>query len=463
MRRSIRTRLTLSYCTIMILSLSTLGAGVLWLHGRWSLAQFDEELSSIGVASTHAMEEELDEHDTVMKAALDITPTLNLPGHALAILDADGQPLAAHWDAFSYDKTLLRLAAADDISLGTVSTAGRRWRVMTRGHRSPAGRFIVLIASPLDRIEHQQGLLRRVVFVAMPMVALLGTAVAWRVASTALRPLTTMAADVDTITAAGAQGRLPPRPTDDEVGRLTHAFNRLLGRLADSAQAQRQFMADASHEMRTPVSVIHTTAEVTLDRSSRHEAEYREALAIVDEQSTRLGRLVEDMLVLARADAGGWKVRKQSVYLNELVDECVRAAAMMAVPRQIRLLAALGEDVSIVGDDGLLRRLVTNLLTNAIQYSPERDVIRISLVRHERSITLTVADAGPGVPTADRERIFERFVRLESARSPSAGAGLGLSIARWIADQHEGTLTVDDNGDRGCLFSLTLPLPGRES
>ena len=170
---------------------------------------------------------------------------------------------------------------------------------------------------------------------ATPLAVLLTATVCWWVASAALRPVTTMAAQAEAITARSADWRLDGVSKTDELGQLASAFNRLLVRLASASELQRQFMADASHELRTPVSVIQTTTEVTLDRENREKSEYREALTIINEQSTRLQRVVEDMLVLTRADAGGLRLNRRPLYLDEAVKQCVQAISMVAATREI--------------------------------------------------------------------------------------------------------------------------------
>ena len=209
------------------------------------------------------------------------------------------------------------------------------------------------------------------------------------------------------------------------------------------------------------MSVIQTAAEVTLERPVREDWEYREALTIVNEQSTRLSRMVEDMLVLARADAGGYRLTRRPVYVDEIVAECVRAVSVVAATRDIELVTVLEPDVSVNADDGLLRQLVTNLLDNAVQYTPPGGSVTVSVDDDAAAATITVSDTGSGIPPADRERVFERFVRLDPARSATSGAGFGLPIARWIAEQHEGTLTVEQNAVGGCLFVVRLPVKNR--
>ena len=266
-----------------------------------------------------------------------------------------------------------------------------------------------------------------------------------------------MAAQAEAITVHSTDRRLDTPTAADELGQLAHAFNRLLNRLATALQMQRQFMADASHELRTPVSVIQTAAEVTLEREVREEWEYREALTIVNEQSARLGRLVADMFMLARADAGGFRLVVRRLYLDEVVAECVRAAAILAATQKVEFITHIEPDVSVNADDGLLRQLVTNLLDNAVQYTPGGGSVTVSLTADRGHATLTVSDTGRGIAPGDRERVFHRFVRLDLARTSTSGSGLGLPIARWIVEQHDGTLTLEQNATGGCLFIVRLP------
>jgi heavy metal sensor kinase len=454
---SIRTRLTLWWSALMVLALATLSVGVLWLHARWGLAQFDSELADLGAATSRVIQEELGESGDLQKAVRETHTAMDVPDRATAILDVAGSPMAAHWHGFVYDRTMWPAGALPPSSVTTVNESGTAWRTLLRGESSAAGGYVILVAGPLDRLRRQQDLLARVLLVATPLIVLMTAGVSWWVASSALRPMTIMAARAEAVTAQSAEWRLDAPTVTDELGQLARAFNRLLDRLGSASQMQRQFMADASHELRTPVSVIQIAAEVTLAQPVREETEYREALTIVNEQSTRLSRLVEDMLVLARADAGGYRLTRRPLYMDELVAECVRAVSVVAITRGIQLATDLQPDVCLNADDRLLRQLVTNLLENAVQYTPPRGSVTVTVRSDAGAVTLTVSDTGPGIAPADRERVFERFVRLDPARSATSGAGLGLPIARWIAVQHGGTLTVDQAEVGGCMFVVRLP------
>jgi len=270
-----------------------------------------------------------------------------------------------------------------------------------------------------------------------------------------LRPITLMARRASQIPLTGMDD-LGETGRADELGQLARAFNGLVARLRQALRTQRQFMADASHELRTPVSVIRTASDVALSRSDRNEAEYREALNVIDSEARRLSRLVADMLVLARADAGGYPLRPVDLYLDELVDECRRASDVLATERGVTIRAAIPPEVPFKGDEALLRQLVLNVLQNAVQHTPAGGVVSIELTQSADGVSIRISDTGGGIPARDRDRIFDRFVQLDPARR-GAGTGLGLPIARWIAEAHRGSLVLEDSGPDGSRFCVTLP------
>jgi signal transduction histidine kinase len=217
-------------------------------------------------------------------------------------------------------------------------------------------------------------------------------------------------------------------------------------------------MADASHELRTPVSAARTAADVTLSQAHRDEDEYRDALAIVLAQTRRLGRLVDDMFVLARADAAGYPLLLRTCFIDEVLEECAGAARVLASATGVRLETSLQNHVVAQADGALVRQLAMNLLENAVKHTPEGGRVRLSLRAAGGCAEIAVSDTGGGIPPSERERIFERFVRLDAARSNTDGAGLGLPIARWIAESHQGTVTLDESGPSGSTFVARLPL-----
>jgi signal transduction histidine kinase len=215
-------------------------------------------------------------------------------------------------------------------------------------------------------------------------------------------------------------------------------------------------MADASHELRTPVSIVRATADVMLSREHRDEAEYREAMAITGDQAQRLGRLVDDMLVLARADAGGYPLRPVDLYLDEVVADCRRAVDVLATARGVAIRSNGSPDIPFHGDEDLLRRLVLNVMQNAVQHTPAGGSVAVDIRQDAAAVTIRVRDQGAGIPPEDQRRIFDRFVQLDPARR-GQGTGLGLPIARWIAEAHSGTLILERSGPSGTTFCVSLP------
>jgi signal transduction histidine kinase len=196
-----------------------------------------------------------------------------------------------------------------------------------------------------------------------------------------------------------------------------------------------------------------------LDGPDAGPAEYREALAVVAKQMQRLSRVVNDMFLLARADSGEYAVHRREFYLNDVIEEAVTAARLLADAKRIRISAAPMPESPYEGDEDLIRQLLLILLDNAVKYTPENGAVEVAL---EAGYVITVSDTGPGVPDDARDKIFRRFVRVDKARSRSApgqsgGAGLGLAIARWIAGVHQGTVALRSSSRQGSVFAVDLP------
>src|SRR5581483_8667346 len=376
MTMPIRARLTLWYIAALSLVLAAFSVGVLVLQQRFSRSQFDAELTTLGSAVATGVRAELVESHRLARAARETREDFNVPNRTIAILDANGTAVAAHWRGF--DRGAVPALITNAITT-TVVHHGVPWRVLRRRETSPDGPFQVVVAASEQPLTREQHLLVRALLAGSPFALIFAAVVSWWAASRALTPLREMGAQAEAITVQSLDGRLRGNDADDEIGQLRRAFNRLLDRLAAGVKVQRQFMADASHELRTPVSAARTAAEVTLSQPHRDEDEYRDALGIVAAQTCRLGRMVEDMLVLARADAGGYRMRLTSCSVDEIVDECADAARMLAQQKGIALYYDVPEPITIDGDGGLLRQLVLNLLDNAVKYTPEGGDVRLDV------------------------------------------------------------------------------------
>ena len=255
-------------------------------------------------------------------------------------------------------------------------------------------------------------------------------------------------------------GRLPVANPRDELGRLADAFNELLGRLEASLTQQRQFMADASHELRTPVATSRAAASIALQRPHRDERDYRETLEIIEQETARLSRIVDDMFTLARADAGNYPVHTTPMYLDEVVDDVVRAGRVLASTRDVSIERVTIPSAVFNGDEDLVRRLIVNLLDNAIRHAPRGSTVRAELEQATDGYAISISDEGPGIPADIQPHIFERFYRGDAARArgqSDGGAGLGLALARWIANVHGGNVTLARSSHAGTTFTVSLP------
>jgi signal transduction histidine kinase len=412
MRLSIRARLTLWYTFALLAILALFAFDVLREQERVGLRRIDRELDALTTTITDVLRDELSEEDDVLLAASKVRDTVSAPGRALAILDEHGGLLTARWNGLALAD--LRPLIAPGTTAVTVETAAGRWRVHP-ARTSPRGTMMtVLAAAPMsdadrEREESQEGML-----VEIPIALLLAGGGGLWLASVGLRPI-----------------------------------NRAL-------ELQRQFMADASHELRTPIAVVRAAADVTLSRERRDEAEYREALKIIGQQAGSMGRLVEDMLVLARADAGGYPLQPVALYLDEVVAESTLALEVIARERGVTIRVNPTTEVPFWGDEDLLRRAMTNVIQNAVQHTPQGGTVTIDISRAANEVSVRVIDTGLGIPRNKHDRIFERFVQLDPARR-AEGAGVGLPIARWIAEAHRGTLVLERSGPGGSTFCFTLP------
>ena len=449
----LRTRLTLWYTFALLIVLCLFGINVIWQQNRIGGRRVDRELEALSATLESVVREELREMGSSGAAAVEARNTVTVPGRAIAILDAGGRVLAAHWSGLDLGDRLPDGDAAPRV--WTVGTGSGAWRVHARPQSFGETTVVLLVASPLSDLLREQHDVQEALLVGIPIVLLLAGAGGLWLASVGLRPITDMARRAARIPLTGMEDLGHPDRTD-ELGQLATAFNGLVARLRGALQAQRQFMADASHELRTPVSIVRATAAVTLSRDHRDEAEYREALAISGEQARRVGRLVDDMLVLARADAGGYPLRTVDLYLDELVADCRRAVDVLAAERGVTIRAAASPEIPFRGDEDLLRRLVLNVLQNAVQHTPAGGAVAVDVQHDPGNVRIRVSDEGTGIPADDQKKIFDRFVQLDAARH-GQGTGLGLPIARWIAEAHNGTLVLENSGPAGSTFCVWLP------
>lgn len=470
MIQTVRWRLTLWYMSVLALVMVAFSLTLYALLSRALYTRMDNGLRAVIEISIRSLQNDLEEGQSRESAARSTVAEISNPQQAVAIFDASGRLLAeANPDkGFPLKLPNPSSISEDDAAVYTVveedDDDDEQHRVAVRLARFPMVEtsFIVLASQPLEAVQEELESVRQPLIIAGFLSLALAGMGGWFLARKSLAPVVAMAGSARRISAESLEQQLPVANPRDELGQLATTFNELLARLNAAFAQQRRFMADASHELQTPLSVMHTAAGVTLKKLNRDESEYREAIQMMDEQTQRLAKIVKDMFTLARADAGRYPLQKKSLYLNDLLDEVARAGKLLARAKDIHLEINNLADADYHGDEDLLRRLMLNLVDNAIKYTPPGGSVHASLSLEHQNYVFTVSDTGPGVPEEARNRIFERFYRADKARSRSedgagGGAGLGLAIASWITEIHHGSLALGASKLPGATFVATLP------
>jgi signal transduction histidine kinase len=326
--------------------------------------------------------------------------------------------------------------------------------LLSRRVDGPDGPTVIYVAAALDDIRESTEALAGSLSVAVPLVALLLAALVWWLVGRTLRPVEAIRTEVADIGGADLDRRVPEPGTDDEIARLARTMNGMLDRVEDAARRQQRFVADASHELRSPLTRIRSEIEVdlahpdTADPTATHRSVRDEAIG--------LQRLVDDLLHLARSDAGAVTHRVEDVDLDDVV---LRLARRMAADGRVTVDTSGVTGAQVRGDGDQLARAIGNLTENAVRHAA--GTVTLTLAERDGSAVLSVADDGPGIPPAEHERVFDRFSRLDDARhSVTGGTGLGLAIARDIVERHGGTLRIDPEHTPGARFVATLPVAG---
>lgn len=313
------------------------------------------------------------------------------------------------------------------------------------------------VGASLERLDHSMARLRLLLIttsVAGLLAALLG---GWAIAGSALRPVSGMASTARAIALSrGFSRRLPRLGRSDELGQLADTFNEMLASLDEAYRTQQRFVADASHELRAPLTAVQGNLELLERAPNLSEAERAETLAYLRQEAQRMSRLVADLLVLARADAGQ-PLKVQPVELDRLLLQVFQETRVLARGRKVSLRDL--DQLQVQGDPDRLKQLLVILLDNALKYTLEGGEIQIALRAEPGAAVIAVADTGIGIEPEDLPHIFERFYRADKARSrDKGGTGLGLAIAKWIAERHGGHLAVDSSPGQGSVFTVRLPL-----
>lgn len=469
-----RARLTLWYTAILALVLTGFAVATYFYIARATAKRTDTSLAESADSFISSVRPELNEAGQSPSAAIhEVLSAFHFPDRQIAVFD-ETRRLIAESDLPGRTKLARGWPPGDSFGFITdpalktkgncaLLPANNEIRVCATPLRNGSQVFMVVAAKSLHEEEESLEQVRTAFLIAIPLSLLLASLGGYLLARSSLAPVIAMGEQAARISATNLHERLPVKSDRDELGRLAVTFNDLLQRLNLSFEQQRRFMADASHELRTPLAIVRGEAEVALSLPQREGGEYRESLTAVHDEGMRMSRIVEDLFTLARADAGQYPFKSVDFYLDDLINDCLRSARSLAENRAVQLRAAgTGSELLFRGDEALFSRMLMNLLDNAIKHTLPGGHVVVSRMRTGDTHIIRVEDTGTGIPVEAQPHIFERFYRADKARtrnleSDGSGAGLGLSIAQWIAELHGGRITLERSDQTGTIFAIHLP------
>jgi two-component system OmpR family sensor kinase len=456
MFHSVRARLTLWYTAILALVLVTFSIISYALLARTIRAATDSSLSGTAHEFAAAFSNE--------GGGADVHLDFRFSDREIFVFTPSGQVITS---------TRSRMTTPERQGLAKLVSGGfQGLRTIPGGIRVCAvpinvigNHYTVVVAQSLDDQNGRLESAARAVFFGIPLALLVAAGGGYIMARKSLAPVRKMSLEARQIGAETLDERIAVVNERDELGFLAMTLNDLLERLQRAFASQRRFMADASHELRTPISILQGEADVALSRPDRSAADYRTSIEIMGKAALKLTRIVQDLFLLARTDAGTYPMSKSRFYLDEVVAECVRVMRSVAVAKRIELTCDSPSDLVVVADEELIQRLILNLVDNAVKFTGESGRVSVRVVREAGTYVVRVTDNGPGIPLEDQPRLFERFFRGNRSRvsrsvigRAASGAGLGLSIARWIAEAHAGCLVLESSDALGTTFAVKLPI-----
>lgn len=460
MPASIRVRLTLWYFGIVAATFAVYAIGILLAMRASVDAVIDEELRS----RLEGVQRFMERHDPTvsleeMQRELREHSGLRPGGDLLQVSNVQGQWLFRSLSIRNYEINAPAMSVSTP-RYETLELTGERLRVLSARFTVSGSPYTAQLAAPVaeayDILQRFQWLL----LLSIPLVLVVASAGGYWMSRRALAPVDEITRTARLVSEHNLSSRLAVPGAADELQRLTVTFNQMLGRLEAAFKRITQFTADASHELRTPVALVQTAAELSL-RRQRGDPEYREALSQILEEAKRMTVLIESLMTLARVDSGAESLAFATIDLGALVSEACLRSEQLAQSKEIAFECVIPDiSVPVSADAHALQRLFLILIDNAIKYTPFKGRVRVSVKTETETDTVVVRikDSGIGISKEDLPFIFERFYRADKARSREAGgAGLGLSIARWIADVHRASIHVESIQRHGSTFDVRIP------
>jgi heavy metal sensor kinase len=480
--RSLRFKLTLWYVLILGILLISFSGFLYFTLSKSLYRDVDEKLRSLAelIASESASPSSkfgFGTFDQALETSLNLRPI----GKFIQVLDQSGN-IGRKSDNLRNVQLPISLNALKNATKGSITFETNRalgntplriitFPVIEDDHVTK----IVQIASSLEEVEDALNTLFLILIIAVPLALMIAILGGQFLAHKALKPVDNITQTARMITSQNLNQRIAPVKMKDEISRLIETFNEMISRLDQSFRQVKQFSSDASHELKTPLTILKGEVEVTL-RKERSLQEYQQTLKSNLEEINRMSQIVEDLLLLSRADVGEIGLNQEDINLSEIFNEVVTQMDMLATSKKLRLFASNHhQDIHMFGDALRIRELFINLIENGIKYTEQGGAIRVALSKEydplgrnssggtegekEEFVKIVVSDTGIGIAKEDQERIFNRFFRVDKARSrEEGGSGLGLSICKWIVEAHKGEIRVESELGKGSSFIVKLPL-----
>jgi heavy metal sensor kinase len=465
---SIRARLTLWYFAVQAITFAAFGIGIFFAVRGSVHAAIDEDLRQRLQGIRRFMERvgpKFSDEDLAYE--LREHSGLRPGGDLLQVSDVQGNWIFRSASIRNYDiprpgenQVLGEIMILDRLSARyeTEVVRGIPLRIVSAKFGVPGNTYTVQLAAPLAQVSDVLLRLLWLLVLSIPVVLILASLGGYWMSRRALAPVDAITSTARSISEHSLSRRLASLKTADELQRLAETFNQMMDRLETAFKRITQFTADASHELRTPTALIRTTVELSL-RRDRSNDEYREALGQILEEAVRMGILIDNLMTLARMDSGAEALGFASVDIAAILGEASLAGQPLALSKQIQLDREIPHIPIVVnGDAHALRRLFLILIDNAVKYTATGGRVFIALNTNGKDAIAKVRDTGIGISAEDQPAIFERFYRADKARSRESGAGLGLSIARWIAEAHGAEILVESAVGQGSTFEVRIPL-----
>jgi len=455
---SIGTRLTLWYFAIFLLAEFVFGAGM-WLILRKNLLDIaDEVLEGQAADLQRFLEARKDVLAAQLQAEISEDYKIERSADYLQISDASGDSI---YSSRFFEKHPLPQFSPDQLVRPRYENrrmGHEHFRFMSEMMVVSGRAYVVRVGHPIDEEIETLDAFRGYLLWFAPVLLLGASGIGYWLSHKALAPVDALARTARTISGHNLSSRLEPLHTGDELQRLSDTLNEMLGRIEAAFRRITEFTADASHELRTPIALIHTEAELAL-RRSRDEGQYREALRNILLEAERTAKLLEKLLDLARADSGREALDIHRIDLLVTLRDSASKWRQVASLRDLQFEEHLEvQRLPVMGDENALRRVIDILLDNALKYSASPGKITLSAEEKDGHVTVSVEDTGVGIAPEDQAKIFERFYRVDKARSRElGGAGLGLAIAQWIVQLHHGSIAVLSEIRRGSVFRVEIP------